>query len=1083
MPGRLQLIEQGLTAIDPAGFQNLCDAYLVLRESKYSSLNRTGSQLGKQKTKSGTPDSFVRLDDNRLAYIEYTTQAESKVAKIKGDIDSCLDESKTEVSTDELNLIIVCFNSRLTVKEEIDIQKYANQKNIDIELIGIDTLALEIFSNHPLLSRDFLGISIDTGQILPLDRFIEEYNNKAIQLSTPLDNDFLHRKDELEMILNYLETSDLLILSGAPGVGKTKIALESIKNFIENNASYTSFAVSNKGPGIFEDLRIQLHPEKNYILLIDDANRQLSNLMQILGLFKEKRKGKIKIIITVRNYALNDICKQIGNLDREVIELTKFTDEEITEIISSNSFKILNEHYQDKIKELSDGNARLAVMAARLANEKQTDFLYGDVIELFDLYFNTFISDFDLFEDKTVLKILGIISFFFTIDRKDKEFIYSICDLFNIDYYAFNEAIEDLHRRELVEILFDHVRISEQVMATYFFYKVFIKDELLPFSVLLNNYFSKWKSRFKDSIIPANNSFGYENVITKIDSDLSEYLQSISGQEDCILNFLDLFWFYMPEDTIAYFYEKTSKLSEPVSPIYLTHYETNDFIYNKNQTLDFITRFFGHSTECLKPSVELGFEYVRKKPEHLPEFIKRVKEKLKFDESDEKLGFKRQVEFIDIVVDNINQDKPHYISTFFALAGFFLKHKYHITHARRNHRIIWYDYQVPFYDVTRELRAKVWNTIFAKYDSYPKKVFDIIKNFNPIGSGLVPEIMDYDLSLLVPFISKKLSPSIFKHAHYVQEMIYWNDTKKEITNRSYRNLKEDFLTEEYLAFCKLDWNKLRDKDEFEYEYGSDEYDSFKTEEIKKHFTFKSENEFEKLIIAIENYKTINKTKFFSIGHPIDIVVENNFIQNNELGFKLLTLILNNYPKGLRFLYRTVHSITNHSEDSCLKLWQILEDWNDENALFWKTTFFNYVPKEFINDFYCEKLAHTIDSIDKPIPLHLEVYARYNLVDKNIIKTILSRVAQIVEELDIDLTYSEMIFKNHLDFFESDYDLIKKSYYQQFKHSSSQIFDYNGKGFETIFSLYPKFLFDFIHQYYSENAEIEPKINFWLFRSD
>ena len=79
MTGRLQLIEQKLIAIDPAGFQNLCDAYLILRENEYSSLNRTGSQLGKQKTILGTPDSFVRLEDNKLAYIEYTTQADSKV--------------------------------------------------------------------------------------------------------------------------------------------------------------------------------------------------------------------------------------------------------------------------------------------------------------------------------------------------------------------------------------------------------------------------------------------------------------------------------------------------------------------------------------------------------------------------------------------------------------------------------------------------------------------------------------------------------------------------------------------------------------------------------------------------------------------------------------------------------------------------------------------------------------------------------------------------------------------------------------------------------------------------------------------
>lgn len=38
-----------LLNIDAAGFQNLCDTYLSLRETEYRSYNRTGSQLGKQK--------------------------------------------------------------------------------------------------------------------------------------------------------------------------------------------------------------------------------------------------------------------------------------------------------------------------------------------------------------------------------------------------------------------------------------------------------------------------------------------------------------------------------------------------------------------------------------------------------------------------------------------------------------------------------------------------------------------------------------------------------------------------------------------------------------------------------------------------------------------------------------------------------------------------------------------------------------------------------------------------------------------------------------------------------------------------
>lgn len=1075
MTGRLQSIEQKLTAIDPAGFQNLCDAYLILRENEYSSLNRTGSQLGKQKTILGTPDSFVRLENNRLAYIEYTTQTDSKVSKIKDDIDKCLDESKTGVPSDNVYQIIVCFNSRLTVVEEVEIQTYAESKNKRVELIGIDTLALEILSKYVLLSRDFLGIPIDTGQILPFDKFIAEYNNKARQLSTPLDNKFLHREEELEDILQHLELEDLIILSGSPGVGKTKIGIEAINKFRENHSDYTSFAISKKDVDIFEDLRIQINVDKNYILLIDDANRQISNLSQILGVFKEVRAGKIKIVITVRNYALSDIYKASFEFKNHTIKIQKFTDDEIIQIIASDSFGILNPKYQKKIVEISDGNVRLAIMAARLAKEKQTEFLWGDVSDLFDSYFDKFLTDFDLFENKTLLKTLGIISFFFTLNRDDKALTNSLLELFEINYYEFNEAIEELHKRELIEVRYNHARISEQVLATYFFYKVFIKEDLLSFKVLLFNFFNKWKTRFKDSIIPANNSFGFENVITKIDGSLSDYLKSISENEKKVLDFLDLFWFYKSEETITYFYKKVESFPEPNSPVYLTNYETNDFVYEREQTIDFLSRFFNHLSEWFKPSIELCFEFVRKKPEYLPEFIRRIRENLMFDEPDERIGFKRQVGFIDLLISKVKNEDPHYLASFFALAKSFLAHSFHVTHGGRKHTISWYSYPLPFYEATKELRTKIWNTLFECFEKYPDKVFEVIKQFKPTHQDLVPVIMDFDLGLLIPFISKKFSPENIRHTHYIHEMIYWNDREEKISDRSYRKLKQKFSTKEYFDFCKLDWNRLRDKSNYDFD-DFREYDILKKEEIRKNFLFANEKEFEKLFKAILNVLAVKQNDYFSAGTSVDIVVEENFLHNNELGFKLLQLILKNYPKGLQLLYNTVKTVTSQSQDWCLKLWIELENWENENALFWRINFFNYIPDNFINEFYCEKLLKTVKSIDKYAYLYIEGYSRFNLKDKYITKTILEIISDKVEYFKITITYSDDIFEKNIEAFGSDYELIKRSYFQQYKINHSQIFDFKGKGFEQIFKIFPNFLLDFISEFYTERGFVDRNTN-------
>jgi len=468
------------------------------------------------------------------------------------------------------------------------------------------------------------------------------------------------------------------------------------------------------------------------------------------------------------------------------------------------------------------------------------------------------------------------------------------------------------------------------------------------------------------------------------------------------------------------------------------------------------------------PAIELGFEYIRKKPEHLPEFIRRIRETLLFDEPDERIGFKRQVDFINLLISKVQKGELHYISSFFAISKTFLKHSFNNTHGGRKHTFTWYNYPLPFYEVTQKLRTKIWQTLFDKFATFPEEVFNVIKDFKPTHHDLVPEIMDFDLGILIPFISENLTPNNFQHTHFMHDMIYWNDREEKISNRSYQDLKQKFSTLEYSDFCKLDWNRLRDKNDFEFD-DFKEYDNLKTEEIRKNFVFTNEKEFEKLFITISNVLAIKKNDYFSAGQSVDIVVEENFKRNHELGFKLLQLILKDYPKGLHLLYRTVKVISNQSQEWCLKFWEELENWDNENAMFWRINFFNYIPDDFINEYYSNKLFTTIESIENYAYLYIESYSRYNLNGVHTTKLILEVVANKIEELEIRITYSDDVFENNINLFESDYDLIKRSYFQQYRINHSQIFDFKGKGFEQIFRLHPEFFLDFITEFYTSHS--------------
>lgn len=179
-------------------------------------------------------------------------------------------------------------------------------------------------------------------------------------------------------------------------------------------------------------------------------------------------------------------------------------------------------------------------------------------------------------------------------------------------------------------------------------------------------------------------------------------------------------------------------------------------------------------------------------------------------------------------------------------------------------------------------------------------------------------------------------------------------------------------------------------------------------------------------------------------------------------------------------------MVNASAEWSLMLWNELENWENGNSLSWRISFFNCIPDEYINSFYCIRLFDTIQSIDRFTFLYIERYSKFNIEDKHITKSILKLVAEKNEQQNFVIAYSDKIFKTNLELFEDDYKLIKISYFQQYRINHSQIFDYKGEGFYNIYRLHPKFLKDFVSQHYCNYSlsQSNKKINLnFLWNSD
>ena len=1056
---RLQEIENRLSSINETIFQELCDSYLKLKNNNYRAFSRVGSQSGKQKTTKGTPDSFFLLPNGNFLYVEATTNQTDK-DKLSKDIDACFDSKKTKIPINKIEEIILCFNWNINQGEilKLDTRAQNYNKNVVIRYLMLDDLALELESNHRDLVHEYLDLPLDTGQIVSIKTFIDEYN-KVSQGITPIDNTFLHRKEEFKEFKSVIHSHDFIILTGAPGVGKTKLALEGIKSFLSENLDFEAYCVSYKHHTLLDDLFQCLYPNKNHILFVDDANR-IDAFSQIIGFYKALRTGKLKVIITVRNYAFQEIKRLCQEFTPKRMNLLKFSDDQIIEIIKQKPFEILNSNYPKEIVRIADGNPRIAIMAALLARKEQNIYALRDVSGLFENYFSTFIKDDGEFAKDLNIKCLGLIAFFYAIP-KDKEVITSLLVHFKMDYSSFIDSIDKLGKLELVDIQFEYVKIPEQNLSMYFFYKAFIKDDLLSFEMLLINYYERNKNRFKDCVISANNTFGAEKVMDKLQPFLKSYWKSIQNDEEKGFDFLSTFCFYLSIETFEFVYNIVKKLPEAHSENYEVTYENNAFSYNRNSVLELMQNFFTLEQNDLKEAIRLVFEYVRKKPEYLSDLLHKICERLVFDTDDEEFSFRRRTDLFEILLEGLNKKDTLYAVAFYELSKIFLEYQHHHTKGgRKPHSLCRYQYPLSNNKVIQGFRASIWNAINENYINYPDESFNLLEYYSTISYGVIKEIMELDVPFVLTIIENHLKTESFDHCKYVQYQVRWFK-RNSISHRSFDSLIDSFRNSTYEIYLKIDWNRFGDKERREFD-DYREYGRLKEEELRTSFVLTDEgevNDFFKVFCFLKE-KTRDEWDY---NNSLDFVVDENYKRNPKVGIALLLKIIEsnnqiNYVPGT--IFRN-HLKTN---DAAMEIWSMLQKSDFHLKPHWELSFYDYLDEALLDKKYVEALIDTVSNMQGSNIIHFDQIQCFLSIKPDLFQIILRKIVKKNEE-GARLSVCTDFFSTHFNKLGDDFDLIKKAYIQQDEIQNP--FDYGCKGLLNILNKTPEFLVEYVDSLYSE----------------
>ena len=647
---KIDQIESALIQINPAKFQKLCDSYLYLL--KYGYPISIGSVTGKEKERKGTPDSYIVQPNNNYIFIEYTTQVDNLLSKIIGDINKCVDESITSIPKNKIEKIIYCINSKLKPLEYEEFNNACLSFGVKVELIDLDKLKLDINAKFPSLARDFLEISLDTGQILSIDKFIELYQKN--KFATPLDNKFFFRKNEIEKSIEELENKIALIITGKSGLGKTKLSIEIIKEFLTKHPEYECYCIFNNNLNIYDDLIALITEDKEFLFFIDDANRMTFHVSHLINFVRSKSNIQVKIIFTVRDYAIKDLLSEVELDVYGLLKLDPLSNKEIKTIMKEE-FQ-LTQQAQERIAYIAKGNIRIAMMAVQTALINNTLYDIQDVSQIFDEYFKSLNKDLFELGDENLLKVLGVVSFLNSLTKGDDPLFNKIEEAFGLTQNIIWSNLKKLNTLEVVDIYEDYsVRMSDQILGSFVFYKIFVKDKILSFSNLLLFFFQTHSPKIRDSIVPAVNNFGYEFVINQIKGDVEKYFEVNETDQQLIINFLEIFWFVFPTFTLEYITQKF--INEKDSPAELYNFDINEKTYYsiKNTYLD-VLKYYKFSNEY-NTALDVIFLIFEKSPDYLLQIVLIFSKDFCFDRDSHENNYKIQSLLIDKICKKIKDGK------------------------------------------------------------------------------------------------------------------------------------------------------------------------------------------------------------------------------------------------------------------------------------------------------------------------------------------------------------------------------------------------------------------------------------------
>ncbi|SEO84222.1 hypothetical protein [Nitrosovibrio sp. Nv6] len=1070
---KINQIQTALRELDGGAFQKLADFYLKKRG--YDHLVPLGSVIGKNKVKTGTPDTLAIFPNGRYVFAEYTTQQTGLFAKLKDDLDKCFDEEKTGIPVARIQEIVFCHTSTLSTTEFNDLREICETHGVNLNISDIGSISYDLLENYRGLARDYLGIEVDTGQIISTEEFVAFYGKNKV--ATRLDTAFHFREDELQKIGTALDNHDLVVVLGRAGVGKTRLALECCTRFGELHPEYKTLCIYNRGPDIFEDLRIHFGERGAFLILVDDANR-MSNFEYFIQLLQEQRRDRrIKVIATVRDYAaekIRDASRTYGEMQE--INILPLTEEQIKELVEKE-YGICNNLYLDRIANIAKGNPRLAIMVAEVAKEKDTLDSINDVSGLYDSYFASIRRDLGEFGNVNLLKVAGIVAFFRVIDRTNEKIMDAVEEAFGISPEIMWESINRLHNMEMVDIYEDEAaKVSDQVLATYLFYLAFFKELVLEFGKLLDAFFPKHRQRLIDALNPVMQAFDRKALLETIRPHVDRFWekQIRAENEIYLLQLIDVFWFLKQTDALVYVQDQITAM--PIVRVDLASLDFEAKSEISNPSILGILRSFQHtSNKTFRVALNLLCDYLERCPTALPQILSLFIEQFSFRRTSYMYGYDVQHAVVDVIWERAQQGADHLFSkVFMAVTKKYLRTKFNYSENKGNNAINIINFEVLSSIELTKLRKSMWEGLLHLYKvkNFEDEVLKVLHHYSVSRYDTSNrEVVAYDAVEVVPFLERELSPLKFKHCLLVQTYL---EKLGQCNVRFDNMLKKKFASETYYLY-KLLATDISEMHTLGLTY--DEYKAHKNSKIGKHIFHYNLEDYKQFVAQCAEVNASMAESHQEYQFKVSVVLALTILAGKNP--KLYSEVLKYYLEQNDPFRLNCYPLVKNLIEVCgaQKAYSILNEAVYPTQRAWLCSFYCFLPQAEISKKRLNQLLnlYQISEWDE-LPVDWDYLLSYRTIEPRIISKI---TELLLVKAENDASYARSLFnlfnpltkvnEEIVDHFSGKTDLLKRAYFLE--ANTTEHGDHDGRNFNRLLDLDSNFIVEYIDYLYGKKKWI------------